>query len=218
LRVNSGIEVPLEAAVLLCALSALLAGWATKRRTVRRLDPRRDPLRDMLKPATLGPAIDLAMHRDAQRRVANAVLHARIDQLEDDPSGWTPEAAEALRAHVAAVVRVALRRQDRIEMGDGAHFTILIPGADERAAVRIAERLRQGLAQLSLPQTGPKARLTVSFGVAVDRVGESRETLERRAARALAQAVALGADHVVPASEVEEIPLLPPPAPAVSAA
>lgn len=214
----SGIEVPLEVAVLLCAASAALAGWVTNRRTVRRLDPRRDPVRDLLKPATLGPAIDLAMHRDAQRRVANAVLHGRIDQLAEDAEGWSIESAEAVRAHVAAVMRVALRRQDRIVLAEGAHFTILIPGADERAAVRIAERLRRGLEQLSFPQTGSDTRLTVSFGVAVDRVGESREELERRAARALEEAVAQGADHVVPASEIEEIPLLPPPAPAVSVA
>lgn len=214
----SGIEVPLEVAVVLCAASAALTGWATNRHTVRRLDPRRDPLQDLLKPATLGPAIDLAMHRNAQRRATNAVLHGRIDQLAEDPSGWTPEAAEAVRAHVAAVMRVALRRQDRIALSDGAYFTILIPGADERDAVRIAERLRRGLEQLRLPRTGSDTPLTVSFGVAVDRVGESREALERRAARALEEAVAQGADHVVPASEIEEIPLLPPPAPAVSAA
>lgn len=218
----SGIELPLEVAALLCAGCMLVTAWASHRRTVERLDPRRtlrqDPLRDLLKPDNLGPAIDLAVHRDAQRRAANAMLHGQIDQLALHEGTWTRESAEAVRAHVAAVIRIGLRRQDRIQLDQGALFSILIPGADERAAVRIAERIRCTLAPLPLPGGDPEARLTVSFGVAAERVGEGRDGVEHRARRALEAAVMQGCDRVVPASDVDEIALLPPPAPVVSAA
>lgn len=212
--VISGIAVPLELTVLACMGSIVAGAWLSHWRTMRHLDPRRDPLRGLLRPENLRPAVDLAVRRDAQRRVSNAVLRGRIDQLATSEGGWSPDNAEAVRAHVAAVMRVGLRRQDRIRLEDGAFFSIDIPGADERAAVRIAERLRRALDQLSLPQFGPGARLTLSFGVAVDRAGEGRDGLELRARNALDAAVAQGTDLIVPASDIEDIPLLPAPSPA----
>jgi diguanylate cyclase (GGDEF)-like protein len=215
--VISGIELPLEAAVLLCAVCALVGGWLGHLRIARRLR-KRDPLKDLFRPENLRPAVDLAHHRNARRHASHAVLHGRIDQFAADSTSWSDQTCDEVRAHVAAVMRVGLRRQDRIALGEGAGFTILIPGADERAAVHIAERLRRTLQQLRLPQLGHGINLTASFGVAADRFGENHEALEGRARRALATAVAQGADRVVPASEVEETLLLPAPADSDTAA
>lgn len=219
---SSGIAVPLELAVLSCMGSVVAGAWLSHWRARRHFDPRLDPLRGLLKSENLRPAIDLALRRDAQRRVSNAVLRGRIDQLDTRAGEWSPDNTEAVRAHVAAIMRVGLRRQDRIRLDEGAFFSIEIPGADERAAVRIAERLRRTLDKLNLPQFGPEARLTLSFGVAVDRAGEGRDTLELRARHALNAAVAQGSDLIVPASDIEDIPLLPPPSaatgPVISAA
>lgn len=213
----SGIDVPLELAAFLCASGAAVGAWLTHLRAARRLDPRRNAVRDLLKHHNLAHAVDLAKHRDARRHASHAVVHGRIDQLSDHHGAMNHDTAESVRAHVAAVMRVGLRRQDRVALTEGDGFTILIPGADERAAVRIAERLRHALAEMRLPQLGQEVRLTASFGVAADRVGEDGEVLERRARRALDAAVAQGQDHVVPASEIEEIHLLPAPSPASAA-
>lgn len=220
----TGIEMPLEAAVLLCAASVAAGMWLGHNRANRRLDPRRNPLRELMKPAVLANAIDLAARRDALRDGSHAVLHGRIDQLAGLHTTWNADTREQVREHIAAVMRAGLRRGDRIALGAGGQggdsFTILIPGADERSAVRIADRLRRMLTQLRLPQLGGEARLTASFGVAADRFGESGAGLDQRAQRALAAAIAKGDDHVVPASEIEEVMLLPAPAapPAASAA
>ncbi|MCX9148563.1 diguanylate cyclase domain-containing protein [Erythrobacter sp. WG] len=214
----SGIQVPLEAAVLLCLCGAVVGGWLSNLRAGRRFDPRRNPLRDLLRHDNLGTAVDLALHRNARRQASSAVLQGRIDVLATGENRWSPDTAEAVRAHVLAVMRVGLRRQDRVAMNEGGHVSILVPGADEGAAVRVAERLGRGLGQLRLPQLGSDVRLTASFGVAAERFGESGEGLERRARRALDAAVARGSDHVVPASEIEEIRLLPPPAPTTASA
>lgn len=206
-------DIPLELALLLCAACAGAGVWAGQIRANRRLDPRRNPLRALMKPEAPTPAIDLAACRDALREGSHAVLHGRIDQLAALRTVWNADTRSQVHEHVAAVMRAGLRRGDRIAISAGGsgedNFTILIPGADERAAVRIADRLRRSLAQLRLPQLGDEARLTASFGVAADRFGESSDGLDRRARRALDAA---GADHVVPASEIEEIILLPAPA------
>ncbi len=215
------IHLPIEAVALLCACCTL-AGWRIGYlHTARRLDPRRtpgsDPLRDLLKPENLGKAVDLAARRDAMRATSRAVLHGRVDQLASLGQGWNSDTQAAVREHIAAVMRAGLRRGDRLALGpegspQGA-FTITLDGTDERAATRIADRLRRALGQLRLPQFGTDARLTASFGVAAQRFGDGEDGLERRARRALEAALAKGADHVVPASEIEEIILLPAPVP-----
>lgn len=209
----TGINIPLELALLLCVGCGAAGVWAGQVRANRRLDPRRNPLRELLRPAVLSQAIDLAARRDALREGSHAVLHGRIDQIAALRTVWNADTREQVHEHIAAVMRAGLRRGDRIAISAGGsgedNFTILIPGADERAAVRIADRLRCSLAQLRLPQLGNEARLTASFGVAADRFGESSDGLDRRARRALDAA---DADHVVPASEIEEIILLPAPA------
>ena len=221
----TGIEVPLELAALLCA-GAMAAGvWAGRLAANRRLDPRRapasDPLGDLLKTENLAEAIDLTARRNAARAGAQAVLHGRIDQFAQFSEVWTQTTRSEVREHVAAVMRTGLRRDDRVALNAaqaGEGFTIVIPGADERAALRIADRLRRTLAQLRLPQLGSEARFTASFGVAAERFGDHAGELNARARRAFDAAVAKGADHVVPASEIEEIMLLPAPVPTASAA
>jgi GGDEF domain-containing protein len=116
-------------------------------------------------------------------------------------------------------MRAGLRRDDAVVFGPDRSFTINLAGTDEQAAVRVADCLRRTLENVRPAQLGSFFSLTASFGVAARQWGDSDETLDHRARRALAAALARGADHVVPASEIEEIYLLPPPTtqPAASA-
>ena len=216
----TGIEVPLEVAALLCAGCAAAGAWVASMRANRRLDPRRSaagsPLGSLHKPEVFSKAIDLAARRNAMRAASEAVLHGQIDQLHALGPVWSSDTHAEVREHVAAVMRASLRRGDRMAHVEGNAFTITLSGADERAAVRIADRLRRRLGQLRLPQLGSEARLTASFGVAAEGFGDGNDSIEGRAARALEAALAKGADHVVPASEIEEIMLLPAPAPSPS--
>ena len=197
----TGIEVPLEVAGLLCAL-CLGAGLAAGRWPMQRSQERqRSPLDAMLHPATLGPAIDLASRRNAMREASRAVLYGRIDQLAG--------LREEMRGQVADVMRAGLRRGDHFEGIAGDGFTIVIPGADERSATRIADRLRRSLDRLRHAHPG----LTASFGVAAGDAGEGSDTIAMRARQALQAAIARGEDHVIAASEIEEVIYLPAPAP-----
>jgi diguanylate cyclase (GGDEF)-like protein len=220
--------VPLEWAVVLgvgcTGIGAMVGAWAGQTRARRRLDPRRpaepDPLRSLFKPAMLAEALDNAARASASTPIDQAVLHGRIDQFAALQPAWDAATRDAVRAHVAAVMRAGLRRSDRIAIAEGTGgggFTIVAPGADERAAVRIAQRLRHALGKLRLPQLGATGPITASFGVAAERPGETIEVIDQRARRALDAARARGADHVVPASAIEEVLLLPAPAKPVEA-
>lgn len=216
-----GMAVPLELAAALCALCAGLGSWAGHVLARRRHDGRRavqnNPLADLLKPSVLAQAADRATRHIALHNRAHAVLHGRIDQFAALHPAWNAQTRDEVRAHIAAVMRAGLRQGDRIALAEsaaGGGFTILVPGADERAAVKIADRLRHALGQLRLPQIGSPARLTASFGVAANRCGDHIDIIDQRARRALDAA---DADHVVPASEIEEIMLLPAPTPTAQA-
>ena len=227
---TSGIAVPLEWAVVLgasCAgMGAMIGAWVGQARARRWLAPpppaEPDPRRSLFTPAMLAEAVSQAARASKHSGTGSdhAVLHGRIDQFAALRPGWNAATRDAVCTNVAAVMRAGLRRGDRIAIAEGtagAGFTILVPGADERAALRIAERLRLALARLRLPQQAAAGSITASFGVAAERPGDDIEVIDQRARRALDAALAQGADHVVPASAIEEILLLPAPAKPVEA-
>lgn len=213
----TGIEVPLEVVAMLCAGCAAVGVWTGRVRAGRKPDPHghalSERLGELLKAEAHSNTVDLAVLRDAQRAGSRAVLQGRIDLLGAMTGASNSGARNEVHQHVAAVMRAGLRRDDRVALENGDGFIISMPGLDERAAVRVANRLRRKLARLHLPQIGGEARLTASFGVAAGRVGHGTEGIARRARSALDAAIAKGIDHVVPASEIEEIMLLPAPAP-----
>lgn len=207
----SDLNVPLEVAAGLCAAFWALGAWVGRQHAMRRVVRPLNPLKDLMQPAALAEAIDLAVRRDAVREASHAVLHGRIDQLAGLRDVWSPDIREQVRNNVAAVMRAGLRREDRFTDSEEEGFTIAISGADERAAVAVADRLRRALAQLRMPNLGSEYRLTTSFGVAAHRRSDNRDQLNLRARLALHAAVAKGEDHVISASEIEEVLYLPAP-------
>lgn len=86
----------------------------------------------------------------------------------------------------------------------GEEFAVLLPGTDTLEAVRLAERLRQGIEKLEILYTdGVQWRVTTSCGVAtmLPRLGDTMEMLVDRADRALYAAKHAGRNAVRVASE-----------------
>jgi diguanylate cyclase (GGDEF)-like protein len=209
--VITGFEVPLEAAIA-ASLAALVLGILAERaRFHRKLDDAVNPLAGLFAPGVLESAAEEANRRLAGRMAGQAVLRGRIDQIAMLRTGWDSAARDQVLGHIASVMKAGIRREDRFEHIEGEGFTILMPGADERAAMGVAERLRRALAHLTLPQAGVHHPFTASFGVAAGRSGDCGETLVARARAALEAAQKAGSDHVVAASEIEEIKFLPAP-------
>jgi diguanylate cyclase (GGDEF)-like protein len=88
----------------------------------------------------------------------------------------------------------------------GEEFAVLLPGTDTLEAVRVAERLRQGIEKLQILYTdGVQWRVTTSCGVAtmLPRLGDTLEMLVDRADRALYAAKHAGRNAVRVAKEEE---------------
>lgn len=75
------------------------------------------------------------------------------------------QAGNLLLRALADCVRVEKRESDFAARFGGEEFVVLVPG-DAHEAVRLAERLREAVSQLELPQLGPDGRVTASIGVA----------------------------------------------------
>ncbi len=93
---------------------------------------------------------------------------------------------------VAQLIRELVRFEDVVCRYGGEEFTIILPGVTEDAALTIAERLREGIAQhpVSVTQIGKSVSLpihiTVSIGVAIyPNMANSAVDLLRNADRAM---------------------------------
>ncbi len=214
----TGFEVPLEAAIA-ASLAALVLGILAERsRFHRKLDDAVNPLAGLFAPGVLESAAEEANRRLAGRMAGQAVLRGRIDQIAMLRTGWDATARDQVLSHIASVMKAGVRRDDRFSHIEGEGFTIVMPGADEHTAKGVAERLRRALSQIKLPQSGAHNPFTASFGVAAGRSDDCGETLVARARAALDAAQKAGSDHVVTASEIEEIKFLPAPQSSAAAA
>jgi diguanylate cyclase (GGDEF)-like protein len=144
-------------------------------------------------------AVSGALHAEAARaarlETPLSVVLADIDGFKDvnDAHGHAV-GDEVLRAF-ADVLRETLRESDVAGRWGGEEFLLLLPGADEEGAAQLADRVRLGLAQRSIPSV-PGLHVTASFGVA-EYAGETNtEQLVAVADSALYRAKRAGKDRV----------------------
>ncbi len=100
----------------------------------------------------------------ATERSPLALLMLDLDhfKLVNDQRGHA--VGDQVLANVGAVMRGATRARDFAGRNGGEEFAILLPGTEIPAALRIAERVRAAIAEMSLP--GTDVTVTVSIGVA----------------------------------------------------
>jgi diguanylate cyclase (GGDEF)-like protein len=100
----------------------------------------------------------------ASERSPLALLMLDLDHFKqvNDNSGHA--VGDQVLANVGAVMRGAMRSHDFAGRNGGEEFAILLPDTEIPVALRIAERVRAAVAEMSLP--GTDVPLTVSIGVA----------------------------------------------------
>ena len=177
---------------------------------------RANPLQGMFQSEAFNDNIDAIADRRTFAHRSGAVLRARVDHLPQVKQLWGHDTRDAALAQVAQVMRAGVRKGDAVSASsdDPAHdgtIEIQADGASEAEAGAIARRLLDTLSHMPVPGMGTHFRVSASFGVAGRLPGETDEAMRKRAEVALAAAQAAGEDHIVTASEWEEIKLLPAP-------
>lgn len=128
---------------------------------------RTDPKTGLLNAVTWEREAAGELARAARSRRPSAVLLVDLDHFKrvNDTHGHLA-GDHALRG-VADALRGQIRDGDLLGRFGGEEFAVLLVGADEREAARVAERIRAAVADLRVAVPGGAARLTASVGAAV---------------------------------------------------
>lgn len=98
---------------------------------------------------------------------------------------------------LAGTLLDAVRKSDLVARWGGEEFILLLPETDAEGAARLAEKIRQQIAALVIDYGDASLQLTMTFGVAEYRRGESLECCISRADEALYKGKRDGRNRVV---------------------
>ncbi len=126
------------------------------------------------------------------------LLMADFDHFKRVNDTWGHHAGDAVLRSFVSMCQQACRVHDLVGRLGGEEFTLLLPETEIGAAVVVAERLREAVAQrpIDLDTPGQSLHVTVSVGVAQLRASDGASELIQRADRALYAAKAAGRNCV----------------------
>ena len=128
-----------------------------------------------------------------------SVVMADVDHFKSVNDTHGHSVGDAVLRAVANTLAEVVRESDAVARYGGEEFLMVLPGATEKQALRIAERAREAVSREPIRAGDRQVPVTVSFGVAAWSPGESRESLVKRADEALYEAKEAGRDQVVSA-------------------
>jgi diguanylate cyclase len=145
--------------------------------------------------------LDQAYLREAARADrGNAPLGTALLDIDDfksfnDRHGH--QAGDAALIHFAKVIKHTIRPSDVVVRFGGEEFLFLLPDSGAQQTASALCRLQNDLNRSPLWYQGRKLPMTFSAGIAVRKPGESRDSVIRRADRALYQAKSNGKNRAI---------------------
>jgi diguanylate cyclase len=127
-----------------------------------------------------------------------AMLMIDIDHFKRVNDTWGHQTGDMVLRHLAKTLQKAVRGGDHVARYGGEEFAVILPRTDGKAAVNVAENIRQALARepLLLDLTPPMTPITVSIGAACYEPGDPLAEWVGRADAALYSAKRDGRDRV----------------------
>ena len=125
-----------------------------------------------------------------------ALIAVDIDLFKQANDQFGHAAGDRVLLEVASVLTRFVREHDTVYRLGGDEFLLVLPGATEEAAVRIAERIRATLREFDADGMAPGGRVSLSLGVSIARGRRQSEFEEelRRADQALYESKRAGRD------------------------
>ena len=145
-----------------------------------------DALTGVLNRRSLLERLDSACLRARARGLPIGLLFIDLDHFKQINDSYGHPAGDACLKAIIAPIQAELRQSDLIGRYGGEEFVVILSSADAAAAQPIAERIRQRVAEISVPGFGAPIRVTCSIGIATsDMLGVWGEHLIARADEAV---------------------------------
>jgi diguanylate cyclase (GGDEF)-like protein len=126
-----------------------------------------DPLTGLLNRRAFGQRLEQELHRAQRQGLITTLMLIDIDYFKTVNDTYGHSAGDHVLNQIAQVCRQTLRASDVIGRYGGEEFVILLPATDQAAAMLVAERLRQRIAQHEIDLGHDALTLTASLGVVV---------------------------------------------------
>lgn len=160
-----------------------------------------DALTGVLNRRSLLERLDGACLRARARGLPIALLFIDLDHFKQINDTHGHPAGDACLKAIIGPIQAELRQSDVIGRYGGEEFVVILSSADAAAAQPIAERIRQRVAEISVPGFGAPIHLTCSIGIATsEMLGVWGEHLIARADEAVYAAKRCGRNCVQIAS------------------
>ena len=143
-------------------------------------------------------ATERQLQRASSEHTPLAILLFDIDFFKRINDGYGHAVGDQVLISFAEVASGCLRGMDVIGRLGGGEFTMLLLDTDIKEAIVVADRIRQAIAEISIPTENGTVQFTVSVGACEACATDSSfDTVLKRAAEALHGARVDGPDHLV---------------------
>lgn len=154
-----------------------------------------DPLTGLANQRSLRRALERELARSRRSQQPVSVVFVEVDGFKKINDELGHLKGDAVLCAIATVLQQSCRETDLVARFGGDEFVLLLPGTDSQDAFRVAERVREGVAQL---RRIAKRRVTLALGIATSEDRRmSYDALLSAADRAMYRAKRAGGDRVV---------------------
>jgi diguanylate cyclase (GGDEF)-like protein len=130
-----------------------------------------------------------------------SIVLADIDNFKSFNDKYGHACGDHVLSRAAAILRDRIRDIDRLGRWGGEEFILLLPETDSNGAALLAEKLRDTIGDNVFDFEGQRLSITLTFGVATFRKGETLEVCIARADAALYEGKAAGRNRVMVGSQ-----------------
>jgi len=192
------VAVDVVALVLVAAISAVVAREQGRAHDAAVRLSQIDHLTSLFNRTRFFEAVDREVDRSRRSGRSFCLLMADLDDLKQVNDTFGHDAGDRYIRGVADVIRRSIRRLDVPARYAGDEFVVLLPETTIGGALVVAEKIRLGVAALTLETEGRLARSSVSIGVVTyPSDGSTADELVKSADRAMYSSKRMGKDRVV---------------------
>jgi diguanylate cyclase (GGDEF)-like protein len=129
--------------------------------------------------------LEKEISRAERQDLSSALLMVDLDHFKQFNDTYGHPMGDKALVKVAEILKKDLRDIDTVARYGGEEFAIILPGVDEKLALRTSERIRRGLESYRFKVVNGKFRLTLSIGISIYEKGVSAKEMVERADKAL---------------------------------